>query len=53
MIVADSVEEADVRVEDSVEAEFGVETVGGFEGSAVRLLSIDNRGFRPAAEAGS
>lgn len=52
-MVADSVEEADVRVEDNVEAEFGVETVRGVEDSVVRLLSMDNRGFRPEADAGS
>jgi hypothetical protein len=52
-MVADSVEEADVSVEDNVEAEFGVETVRGFEDSVLRLLSIESRGFRPAADAGS
>lgn len=56
-IVAELLDEADVRAEEKVEAEFGVVELGGFEFEFVGLvgkeLSIERRGFEGRPEAGS
>lgn len=56
-MVAESLDEADVRVEEKVEAEFGVVELGGFEfefvGLVVKELSIDRRGFEGRPDAGT
>lgn len=55
--MAESLDEADVRVEEKVEAEFGVVELGGFEfefeGLIVKELSIDRRGFEGRPEVGT
>lgn len=52
-MVADSFEEADVRVEDSVEAEFGVEELGRSFGLFANELSMESRGFTGLPKAGA